>query len=255
MDTETTEETQTVVEEAPVTTNSNAELDAAQAALAVMPDETEAGSDDANAGIKAESTKELGKITAFRAVKRALGNEVAALETKRDALLAAPAKEVPKSPMETFVESNPDAIAPGEVHLAQSKYDKAMAATEKQINDKDAANVALTERGKATIQRGAAKYSDFQEVYEDAADLLTKGDLVDIRDEEQPEDLLYKRSIDRIREENGERWKTLATRLRAKQVVTESVKKKAPKEPDGSEVPESNKAHQSAHIARLHDVL
>lgn len=261
MDTETTETTQTE-EQAPVETKSSQELQAAEAALAVMPDDGEVGDETspANESIKAEATKLLGDITARRAVVRALKQQEENLLTPK---IAEAAKAPVKSPFDVYAEDHPGDQVPIEVHQAQSKFEEAKQATKEQAKAKADETASLTGKAQAVLKRGEEKFSDFKEVHEAAGDLLTKGDWLDIRDAEFPEEELYERSIGRILRagnragataETKAAAKTLATRLRAKKVATESVKKNAPKE-DGSETATSTKVHRTAHMARIHDVL
>lgn len=246
MDTETTTQTPETGSE---------ELAAAEAALAVMPGEDEVGEPEIE-GLKGEATKLLGDITATRAVKRALKSEVAELKAQRTSLTAAPPTPAPKSPMEEFVKKNPDELIPGKVHLAESKYQQALKETEQQATAQKQEKEALTNRGKDIISRGEKKYSDFQQMHEDAADVLTDGDWLDVRQAEKdgklPEDVLYERSIRAILQAGGDRANKLAAHLKSKKVNSESVKK-APKEKDGPET--AVPTRKSAHLTRLQDVL
>lgn len=224
------------------------ELAAAEAALAVMPGDDEVGQEADTEALESKATKLVGDITARRAVKRALDSDIA----QRKAALETPAKAPEKSPMEKFVEETPDQIPSGEIHLAESKYQAALKATEEQAKSKQRDQETLTQRAKDVLARGGKKYSDFEEMHEAAGELLTNGDWLDIREAEYPEDLLYQRSIQRILAVGDKTSKELAQHLRAKKVDTGSVKK-VPKETDGSETPTATR--RSVHLARLHDVL
>lgn len=234
----------------------SAELAAAEAALAVMPGEDEVGQEPNIEALEAKGTKLLGDITARRAVKRALDSDISERQATKAALDAAPPTPAPKSPMDEFAGEHPDEIAPSKVHQAEAKFQTALKETEQQATTQKQEKATLTKRGEDIIARGKSKYSDFQEMHEDAADVLTDGDYLDVRQAEKdgklPEDVLYERSIRAILQAGGERANKLATRLRAKKVNSESVKK-APKEKDGSETPAPKP--RTAHLARVYDVL
>ena len=259
MDTETTETTQTE-EQAPVETNSELELQAAEAALAVMPDDDGAGKEETR---DVKTDRLISKRTAISAsirAKVARDAELdAAIATKEANLAAGP--EV-KGPMDVFAAEHPDEVPTANVHLADRKFQEAKQATAQQAKAKTDAAVALSARAQDTLERGQEKFSDFQEMHEAAGDLLTKGDWLDIREAEFPEDELYERSMGAIRKagtrpgataEAKETWNTLATRLRAKKVATESVKKKAPTEDGSEEV--TVRTERTVHLQRLQEVL
>lgn len=258
METETTIEEKTQASEAApesaATTVSKAELEAAEAALAVMPDEDESGTEQ----LATKKDRLIGDVTAERAIRRELRTANAQLVAENAALRAAPAKEAEPSPLDAFAKEHPDDMVPGSVFQAQEKWRDARHSQSSKETEKARQGQADRQRGADALARAEAAYSDFHEITEAAEELLTEGDLVDIRKSKAPEVLLYKKSIARILEAGGATADKLRVRLKSKKtkVESDSVKTKASKTEDGSEDEDQNAPkHRNVHTARLHDVL
>lgn len=247
MDSDKTEKTETETRTPEGTTAEQVAV--AEAALAVLPADEEPSTE----GLTKEKDKLIGDVTGLRSQKRRLKAEIASETTRREA----PVVEKPPepSPLDKFVAEHPGDVVPGEVSQAERDFqdEKRKTATEQRKRE-TAASEGKT-RTDAALQRAKGKYSDFEEVTEIAEQFLTEGEILDIRKESQPEDLLYKKSIAHILEHGGEEAARLKARLRAvtgKKVETESASEEKETKPGGSK---TTPKPASAHIERMRAML
>lgn len=253
METETTETTQTEAAAKAATTPKGApteQVQVAKEALKLFPAEEKS---DADGKMEGTSKKLVGDITAQRALRRQLTAENKALAQQRETLLAPVEKASEQSPLEKFVAENPEDPVPSRVTLAERDFQSKRKASETKKKDKKSAKAASEKRGDDASARALAKYPDFFEVGEQAEELLTDGDRLDIQKAEFPEDLIYKKAIQRILEAGGNAAKELRARL-SKTVESESAPTEKEDKKGGSEEKKPLKT-KNVQLAKMRKML
>lgn len=207
------------------------------AAEALAATEEPAGDTPEIEGMKKESERLLGEITARRALNRELDRKIAEKTAAEQAALPPE-----KSPAEIFleehendVEFNPDTDPlPANVQLAQNKWEKEQAEKNRQKLEQATASSTAN---KAYL-KAREKYSDFDEIVLGAEDLLTEGDQIDVKNAikngDDPAEFLYKRCIFKTLEAGGERARTLRAKLQAKVKSTKASVQPKQEKSDGS---------------------
>ena len=174
-----------------------------------------AGDTPAIIGLKREDERLIGSITAKRQLNRELDRKLAEKTAKLTAEEAAKPPE--KSPLEIFVEENPDEdIVPAKVQLAERKWQKeqdAKSQKQKEIG-------SISSKVNDSYLKARQKYKDFDDILVGAEDLLTEGDQVDIRNAiqrgEDGAEALYRRCIYKTLLAGGDRAIEMRAKLQEK---------------------------------------
>ena len=195
------------------------------------------------AGMKKESERLLGEITARRQLNRELDKKLA------DKLAAEEAAKPPElSPEEKYIKENSDTFDPetepfpANVQMAQRKFDKEQAAKAAQKQEAS----LVSSKANAVYLKAREKFSDFDDIIMISQDLLTEGDQVDIKAAikrgEDGAEALYKRCIYKTLLAGGDRAKEMRAKLQKKVVAKASVQTQTQtnQKPGGSETQTTN---------------
>lgn len=231
-------------------TQDNLSDEAKLAAEALEATDEPAGDAPEIEGLKGEKDKLTNEVTALRAERRSLRRFKSELDKQiSDKMAAEKAASPPeKSPEEKYIEENADTFDPdtepfpAKVQIAQRKWEKEQAEKTNTRQQEE----AIRTRANNSYLKARDKYSDFDQVLEDAQDLLTEGDQLDFRRAlekgDDAGDLIYRRCIYKTLEAGGDRARQLRARL--KQKTKASVQKPKQKPTDGSQQTEDKKPEE-----------
>ena len=225
--------TETPVTETPVKADDLSDEAKLAAEALAATDTGPAGDTPEIAGMKKESERLLGEITARRQLNRELDKKLAEKLAAEEA-----AKPPEKSPEDKWIEENPELVDepfPAKITIAQRKFEKEQSAKEAKKQEASSTSSRIND----AYRKARGKYSDFDEILTTSQDLLTEGDQVDIRAAmkrgEDGAEALYKRCIYKTLLAGGDRAKELRAKLQKKVVTKASVPTQTNQKPGGSE--------------------